>query len=345
MSDILRSEIESQGLPPGTRLPTEKELAQRFGVSMITVRGCVGELVKEGILVRRQGRGTFVASRKPRATQLIMAIVPDLTDYFCARMVNGIQAVVAQYGYELITGDSLDNAQAERVLLDRALGHNVEGLIIVTGRGSFANGYLLSNRMYIPLVIVGSYHPSLPADYFYTNDVVGSFEATRYLIETGYRRIGHLLGPKGHFMAELRLHGFRRAMREAGISVEPSWIVQAGNSAAEGREALMDLLHRDTNVDAVFAYNDLVAAGAMRALGELGRRVPEDFGVAGYGNHKLGEYFNPPLTTVDPNYIEVGRRAAQRLMARVRDEVADGDHAKEVLPVELVARHSGRTRK
>ena len=344
MSDILRKEIESQGLTSGARLPTEKELAKRFGVSMITVRGCVGEMVKEGLLVRRQGRGTFVASRKPKATQLIMAIVPHITDYFCARLLSGMQVIAGQYGYELIVGNSNDHAQTERNLLERAFARNVEGLAIVTGRGAFANGYLVSNRLYIPLVVVDSYHPSVEADFFYTNDVVGAHEATRHLIEAGYRKIGHLAGPKGHFLAELRLHGFRRAMREAGITVENNWIVEAGTTAESGYKGLTALLRQDLTVDAVFAYNDLVAIGAMRALAELGRRVPQDFGIAGYGNHLVAAYTQPPLTTVDPDLEGLGRRVAQRLMSRIRDEARGNELLKEILPVRLVAGGTARSK-
>jgi LacI family transcriptional regulator len=342
MCDILQREIESQGLVPGTRLPTEKELAKRFGVSMITVRGCVGEMVREGLLLRRQGRGTFVASRKPKVTELIMAIVPDVSDHYCARLITGIQAACAQQGYELITGSSRDHAQTERSLIDRALARSVEGLIIVTGRGSFANGYLLSNRLYIPLVIVDSYHPNLEADFFYTNDVIGSYEATRHLIEAGYRRIGHLSGPKGHFLAELRLHGYRRAMREAGIAVESNWIAEAGTTPEAGHKALTALLRQDLTVDAVFAYNDMVAVGAMRALTEIGRRVPQDFGIAGYGNHVIAPYLQPPLTTVDTDLDGLGRRVGQRLLGRIRDEVRGGEFLKEILPVRLVVGGSAR---
>jgi len=342
MCDILRKEIESQGLAPGTRLPTEKELAKRFSVSLITVRGCVGEMVRDGLLVRRQGRGTFVASRKPKATQLIMAIVPNISDYYCARIIAGIQSVMAQHGYEVIAASSNDHAQTERSLLDRAFARSVEGLILVTGRASFANGYLVNNRLYIPLVVVDSYHPNVEADFFYTNDVVGAHEATRHLIEAGYRRIGHMMGPKGHFLAELRLHGYRRAMREAGIAVETNWIVEAGATAEAGYKALQTLLRQDLTIDAVFAYNDLAAAGAMRALAELGRRVPQDFGVAGYGNHVLAAYIQPTLTTVDPDLEGVGRRVGQRLAARIREEVRSGEFVKEVLPVRLIVGGSAR---
>jgi len=343
MCEVLRKEIESQGLAPGTRLPTEKELAERFGVSLITVRGCVGELVREGILIRRQGRGTFVASRKPKVTQLIMVIVPDVTDYYCARLITGIQAACAQYGYELVTGSSHDQAQAERNLLDRALARSVEGLVIVTGRGSFANGYLVGNRLYVPLVVIDSYHPNVEADFYYTNDVVGSYEATRHLIKAGYRRIGHLMGPKGHFLAELRLHGYRRAMREAGITVENNWIAEAGTTTEAGYKALSTLLRQDLTIDAVFAYNDMVALGAMRALAEIGRRVPQDFGLAGYGNHPVAAYLQPPLTTIDPDLEGVGRRAGQRLLARIRDEVRGPELIKEICPVRLVPGGSARS--
>ena len=339
MSGILRREIEQQGLVPGTRLPSEKDLAKRFGVSLITVRGCVTELVQEGILVRRQGRGTFVASRKPKDTSLIMAIVPDLTDYFYAKVVSGVQEVVAEAGYELITDNSHNQAQVERALLDRAAARSVEGLVIVTGRASFANGVLVSSRLFTPVVVVDSYHPSVEADFFYTNDVIGSYEATRHLIESGYRRIGHLGGGKGHFLGELRLHGYRRAMREAGITVAPDWIVECGETCETGHRAMGTLLRKHGDLDAVFAYNDLVAIGAMRALAEAGRTVPRDFGVAGYGNHALSRYLHPPLTTVDPNFEGLGRQAAQRLFGRIRED-SPGGHTKEVLPVKLVVGES-----
>lgn len=341
MADVLRREIEAQALAPGTRLPTEKDLARRFQVSLITVRACVTELVREGILLRRQGRGTFIASRKARATQLITAIVPDLTDYFSAEIVTGIQSAALPFGYELVAASSHDHAQTERMLLDRAVSRGVEGLIIVTGRGSFANGALVGNRLFMPLILIDSYHPNVEADCFHTNDVIGAYDATRHLIESGYQRIGHLAGPKGHFLAELRVNGWRRALREAGITVENGWLGEAGATAADGHRGLMALVRQAPALDAVFAYNDLVAIGALRALAELGRRVPEQFGVAGYGNHALAAFVHPPLTTIDTAPRQVGIKAAQRLLARIREEVPAGDHHKDVLPVRLITGDSG----
>jgi len=168
----------------------------------------------------------------------------------------------------------------------------------------------------------------------------GGFAAADHLIRLGHRRIAHI-ADRAPFSERAvdRTFGYKRALRQAGIRLEESWIAAADNSFLGGYEAMQSLL--DTGRErptAVFAFNDLMAVGALRAIRERGLSVPGDVAVVGFDGIDLGQYTNPTLTTIDHPRHELGRLAVEMVLDRL--EGREPDLTEHVLPGRLVVRES-----
>jgi len=162
----------------------------------------------------------------------------------------------------------------------------------------------------------------------------GARDATRHLIDLGHRDIVHVAGPDNWFDARARVVGWRAELSEAGLPVPE--VVPGGRDASQGYQAVQELLRRPTLPTAVFAANDLLALGVIRALHEANLRIPEDVAVVGYDDVPGSDYYHPPLTTVRQPFDDVGRQAIDVLVAAI-----DGESPAEILSrPELVVRES-----
>ncbi|MBB5802927.1 DNA-binding LacI/PurR family transcriptional regulator [Saccharothrix ecbatanensis] len=163
----------------------------------------------------------------------------------------------------------------------------------------------------------------------------GARQAVRHLLDLGHRTVWHVAGPTGSFAAERRAEAWRTTLKEAGRRVPR--IEQGDWSAASGYEAGLRLAEQP-RCTAVFAANDQMALGVLRAFHEHGRSVPDDVSVVGFDDIPDSAFFIPPLTTVHQDFAEVGRRCVQRLLQQIRREATDADAG--LVPTQLVVRHS-----
>jgi LacI family transcriptional regulator len=172
------------------------------------------------------------------------------------------------------------------------------------------------------------------------DDLHGGYLATRHLIDLGHRRIAHFVGNPAVNTTHARLAGYRQALTEAGIAPNPAWEIPSGFLRLPGYDAAKSMIsHSRSEVPtAIFACNDLCAAGAIQALTEAGVRVPGEVAVVGYDDTVFCTVIQPPLTSVRMPIEEMGARAARMLMSQIeREGVAD---TQPVLPVSLTIRQS-----
>jgi LacI family transcriptional regulator len=163
--------------------------------------------------------------------------------------------------------------------------------------------------------------------------------ATRHLAARGHRRIAHLLGDLRFATARARLDGYRRALSEAGIAVDDRLIRETAWNMAEAVAETLRLLNLPDPPTAIFAASDDLAIGALEALRAAGRSIPADIAIIGFDDIPLAQDMTPPLTTVRIPLAEIGRRAAELLLAPAREEAGSGARP-VVLPVELIRRGS-----
>ena len=316
------------------RPPVMTDVAQLAGVSHQTVsrvlndhpnvRPQTRELVLAAISELGYRPNAAARTLVTRRTHTLGVISFDTTLYGPASMLYGIErAAQDTYFVSIASTPTLDR----RSVLDsveRFVGQGVEGIILITAQVSAVEA-LADCPTDIPLVAVGC-RTALPLHSVAVDNAAGAALATRYLLSLGHRTVHHLSGPPSWLDAEARVEGWREALREAGAA-EPA-LISGDWSAASGYERGQQIA-RDPSVTAVLCANDHVALGLIRALAEQGRRVPEDVSVVGFDDIPEAAYFRPPLTTVQQDFGELGRRALDSLVGLIFDRDA-------AAPAELV---------
>jgi LacI family transcriptional regulator len=236
--------------------------------------------------------------------------------------------------------DSRDDRIREQHYLRTLLERRVDG-IIVTGRRQDPREPIGTA---VPVPVVYAMTCSMnPADLsLVPDDEQGGSLAVRHLLSSGRSRIGHVTGPARFAASRLRAAGAQAALDEAGLAMAGGGPFYGEWSEEWGRQATDALLRSVSDVDAIFCGNDQIARGAADAVREAGRSVPDDVALVGFDNWEvMAAACRPPLTSVDTNLRELGRTAAERLLAAIDGQFAAGV---EKLPCRLVLRESSRSR-
>jgi DNA-binding LacI/PurR family transcriptional regulator len=168
------------------------------------------------------------------------------------------------------------------------------------------------------------------------DNVTGGRLAAEHLVRLGRKRIAFLGGPSEELEVQQRFDGFKSALVDAGIEIDPALIAYGDFSDTSGAAAMLTLLEKAPDLDAVFVNSDLMAITAMDTLREQGRRIPDDVAVVGYDDLSIAEHSNPPLTTIRQNVPLAGKMLAQNLVKYLETNVATNVS----IPVELVVRKS-----
>jgi LacI family transcriptional regulator len=154
------------------------------------------------------------------------------------------------------------------------------------------------------------------------DNVAGAYEATQYLLTSGYRRIAHIQGPQSYYCAIERYEGYQRALQDAGLTPDPALLLQGSFDVASGRHCAELLFARDRQTwpDAVFVGNDQMAYGLLGVAEQMGIRVPEDIAVVGFDDNMLSAHTRPPLTTIRQPFSEMGSKAIELLLTMIDPE-------------------------
>jgi DNA-binding LacI/PurR family transcriptional regulator len=254
-----------------------------------------------------------------RRTRTIGVLLNDLRNPFFAEIMDGIFEAAEELEYRLLIGTGRRQAAGERRAVDVLLEHRADGLLLVSPRLPTA-GILQVGRS-TPTVVVGRQIREGHVDSVTTDDHAGGKLAVRHLAGLGHTRIVHIDGGRGAGSSARRA-GYLREM--AALHLEPR-VVSADFTETAGVSAAERLLAAGELPTAIFAANDLVAAGAMDRLEDEGLRVPDDVSILGYDNTFLAALHHMSLTTIDQPRLELGRLALSTLVERV-----DGVRTKSV---------------
>jgi len=255
---------------------------------------------------------------------------------FSDQIMSGVFEEVVNEGYNLMLHTAVGNdwnAADEKMLIDP----RVDGLILVLPNPN-SSVIARCEQVRFPAVAVVYATENRQVCTINADDLHGGYLATRHLIELGHTRIAHLAGDPKVSTAEPRLQGYLKALREANLPVQTEWIIQAGFDWKDGYAATRKLLQLPERPTAIFAANDLCAEGAIRALREEDMPVPEEMSVVGYDDTWFATMTNPPLTSVHMPIYEMGKLAAEVLIALV--EGRDVQQRQFTLPVHLTIRQS-----
>jgi LacI family transcriptional regulator len=232
-------------------------------------------------------------------------------------MARGVEETVTAEGYSLIVCNTFGLPEAELRAHQMLLEKRVDGVLINSTQSGSAPLHRLA-REGIPFVLLNRSSAELDVDYARIDYQKGAYFATRHLLELGHRRILQQTAEESHPPARERVLGYCQALAEFGVPFDPDLVIYCGgghlNSYERVRHAMMHLPRRPT---AVAAYNDLWAIPVLKALHDLGLRVPDDVAVTGHHDLELASFFSPPLTSVAQPIYEMGCRGADILLRKI----------------------------
>jgi LacI family repressor for deo operon, udp, cdd, tsx, nupC, and nupG len=268
-------------------------------------------------------------------TYTLACITPNLTDYTFASLIEGAETEARQHGYFLLTATAPDAETFELMVRLMITSRRTEGLLVINPYSDRRHEFLPKS---VPLVFLGMRPRQEVGDSASIDEVEAGRLATEHLISLGHRHIAHITGPLCEDCSQDRMAGYIKALHQAGIEPNPAWIAEGDWSATFGDQASRAWLSRDAPITAIFAQNDRMAVGAIRALRDFNRRVPEDVSVIGFDNIPLASYFDPPLTTMFQDIQFIGREAARLLIQRLDEPHKPPQHLR--YPAEVVIRSS-----
>ncbi|MCF7803621.1 MAG: LacI family transcriptional regulator [Candidatus Marinimicrobia bacterium] len=271
----------------------------------------------------------------------IGVIVPKISNYFFASVVHGIEEVMYESHYTILVNQSNESWEREKTNLRPMLSRRVAGLLIAVSMETTDTHHLKVFEQHgIPIVFFDRYLNGIKASRIYSDDVSGAYNAVNYLINKGYRKIAHLAGPQTVSVGQDRYKGYKKALKEHDIPLDDDLIWFGGFLEEDGREGFQYLYKNGDLPDAIFAANDYIAFGVYQKAKKHNIRIPEDLAVMGYGNSDVSQMTAPPLSTVNQQGIEMGRRAANLLLEAINSEEDVFQSKEVVLRTDLIVRES-----
>ena len=300
-----------------------KDIARDLSVSVITVSKVlrnhpdISEATRDRVL-RRMKELNYRPNMAARAlvtgkSYSIGLIVPDLVHPFFAELARGISRILRERGYGLMISSSEENAGLEREEIEQMMGRRVDAVIIASTQLTVESFRQMEERR-VPYVLLDRQFADLAANFVGIDDERAGALATEHLISVVCRRIAHIRGPEVSTSIG-RLTGYKRALAQHGLEVPDGYLVreETGDEGGDtsGYEAMKKLLAITPRPDGLFCYYVPTALGAMRAIVEAGLKIPGDIAVIGCGNVVYASFLTVPLSSIDQDNFEMGKRAGE----------------------------------
>jgi DNA-binding LacI/PurR family transcriptional regulator len=325
--------------------PTIRDVALQAGVSHQTVSRVINgkedvspetrALVEAAIEQMGYHPSAIARSMARGQTHTLACISPNLTDYTLASVMEGAETEARQHDYFLLSSSAKDPESFSR-LVDELVGHRrVDGLIVINPYSDKRFEHLPAN---FPMVFVGAQSHQQDVSSVCLDDEKVAYEATKHLISLGHTKIAMITGPMEEDCSLDRTEGYQRALQEAGIPFDKAKVIEGDWSASSGQNALISLIEQGRGPSAVFAQNDRMAMGVLRAARDLNIKVPTQLAVIGVDDMPLSSYFDPPLTTMRQDMPRIGQEATRMLLDIIQKKNTDLREVK--LPAQLVVRQS-----
>ncbi len=275
-------------------------------------------------------------SLRRRESHALGLVISDTTSALFAPVARGVETVAAREGYQVLLVNA-ESVAAEREAVAALAAHPVDGLIFMS-TSARQDGRHLERTGGIPVIAINRYGAPPTLLRILWDDRAGARLAVEHLMELGHRRIGFIGGPRGRLSATRRLQGYTAAQRAGRLAVDTRLVVSGDYSVEAGLERARRLLQLPSRPTAILVSNDTMAMGALRGIQAAGLRCPDDVAVVGSGDPPFMAFAAPPLSTVALPVEEAGRRAAERLLERIRG--GETSARAEVLPCRLIVRES-----
>jgi len=261
-------------------------------------------------------RNAAAVALRTKKTGTIGVVIADNRNPFYAEVLNGMEEAAREKNYHIILANTQRDYKKEEEAINLLLAKRVDGLLItpVQDRDDDIKNLIDAN---IPFVVVGRDFENIEVDAIYNDEVKGGFLATEYLIKKGHKRIALIDGFLYKSPAKGRLEGYKRALNKYRIPLDDSLISVGDINIEDGHERTKQMLEKNLDFTAIFAYNDMMAFGSMQAIREKGLRIPEDIGLVGYDDISFCSLMDPALTTIRLKKQELGIESVKLLLSHI----------------------------
>jgi LacI family transcriptional regulator len=327
---------------------TMRQIAERARVSIGTVSHVINdtakvrEKLKQRVLEAIHSLGyqpsQLARGLRRNQTSMLVMVIPDVTNPSFPAVVRGVEDVAYKSSFRLVLCNTDNDRGKEISYLNEMRSYRPAGWLVIPSVDSELATQFRSTVAGPPVVCIDRQPQGWNGDVVLVANEAGAHSATRHLLRMGHRQLAVITGPLHLANAVERLQGFKRALAEAKVSIEPDYIQEAGFERNSGYHAATRLLRMLPRPTAIFACNDLMALGVLSAARELGLHCPEDLSIVGFDNLDFAEFTAPALTTVHQPGYQLGTTAARLLLERINDPKQLA--RKVILPTELRIRDS-----
>jgi LacI family transcriptional regulator len=332
-------------------MTTIREVAEIAGVSYATVSHVINntrvvspetrQRVLDAMAELNYRPNALARSLRQGKTNTLGLVLPDSANPFFAEISRSIEDEAFNKGYSVFLCNTELDTQRELFYVDVLSKKQVDGIIFVAA-GDQADSLDFLAREGMPVVMIDRNLPNVEVDAVLTDHQMGGFLATRHLLQLGHTRIACIAGPSSITPSAERITGYRNALEQANIPYDEKLVIRGDYHSQSGMDITHFILQMDPRPTAIFALNDLMALGALRAAAEDGCSVPGDLAVIGYDDLELSQFTNPPLTTIAQPKKEIGLQAVSLLVDRISQN--SRPPRRLVLPPELIVRRSTQPR-
>jgi len=327
-----------------------KDIARELLVSVSTVSRALNndpsirKETREKIQVAAKRMGyvpnPVATNLKYGRTKTIGVIVPEMSTPYAALVIDGIQDICYHNNYKVIIASSGEDADKERESLDIMMQFMIDGIIACRcDYNKNTELYQKIQEQHIPLVFYDRIPYNIEAPQVIVDDETKAFFLVEHLIRSGKTNIAFIgANFETVYNSVLRHKGYRAALQRYGLGYNPNIVIQTkGLHYSDGATAVDKLRHEKT--DAIFAFTDTLAIGAMNRLKSMGRNIPKDVAVAGFSGTSLATIVSPQLTTVEPRQFEMGQRAAE-LIIKLINNPSTNSNEQVIIDADIIYRES-----
>lgn len=255
----------------------------------------------------------LASNLRKMSSKTVMVVVPDITNPFFSSILQGFKDVALENGYHVLLGDTGNSLEQERNFINLVKERVVDGVILTTAR--LPKEEILSVSQEIPVVLACEYIDGFDIPTVSIDNVSAARQAVEYLISLGHRRIGMITGPLGVILSKDRVKGYYQALNLHEIPIDGVLIQEGNFSVKSGYETMLKLLALEAPPSAVFATNDEMAVGAIKAIKQKGLSVPKDISVIGFDDIPLCELIETELTTIVQPKYDMGYQAMRMMLS------------------------------
>ncbi len=325
-----------------------KKVAELAGVSISTVsrvlsdkKYYVKQSTREKVMLAVEDVGYHTNDNAKRlnekSTNNIGLFIPNIENEMFPPIIKGAEDFLRKKGYNVILCNIDDDLEIEKYYVNKLRKNFVDGFIVCSMLNESDSIRELAREGF-PLVLVARYYNENCSAVIVDN-YQAAYDATNYLLSTGNKKIAIVLGRAELNIYKQRFEGYKAAIMKAGMDFDENLIILETSGDSGLYHAITELLKKEDNIDAIFATNDHKAIITMKAITDLGLKIPEDISVLGFDNIKISTMLNPPLSTVSQPFYEMGRLAAKKVYNIINNQ-GSAEPVVDVLNTEIIIRKS-----